>query len=103
MVGVAPGDFDFNTSSFSNCGWYYYLKSSMLWSGPPHCYSNKETNLKKVKDEIVLVMDMNKKTLKFVIDDEDKGDSYIDIPIDKKLYPTVFLCDVDDSVEIVEC
>ena len=103
MVGVAPGDFDLNTSSFNNCGWYLYLRSLLLWSGPPHYYCSKETNFKKVKDEIVLVMDMNKRTLKFLINNEDKGDAYKDIPIEKKLFPTVILCDINDSVEIVEC
>ena len=45
---------------------------------------------------------MKKRTLKFIINNEDKGDSYTNIPIDKPLYPTVLLYRKDDSVEITE-
>ena len=48
-------------------------------------------------------MNMNKRTLKFIIDNEDKGDSYTDIPIDKPLFPAVFLNNTNDSIEIIEC
>ena len=103
MVGVAPFDFDINSSNHSTCGWYFYCYNSGLYSGPPHKYSNKATNLSKVKDEIVIVMDMNKGTLKFIIDNEDKGESYTDIPLDKPISPAVVLWNINDSVEIVEC
>ena len=46
---------------------------------------------------------MNKRTLKFIIDNEDKGESYSDIPIDKPIFPAVLLYNKDDSVEIVKC
>ena len=46
---------------------------------------------------------MKKRTLKFIINNEYKGDSYINIPIDKPIFPTVLLCQPDDSVEITEC
>ena len=107
MVGVAPIDFDINSSSFNTCGWYLYCHSDypnpILWSGPPHNYSAKRTNLNKVKDEIIVIMNMNKRTLKFIIDNEDKGDSYTDIPIDKPLFPAVLLHYTNDSIEIIEC
>ena len=47
-------------------------------------------------------MNMKKRTLKFIINNEDKGESYTDIPIDKPLYPAVCLDNKDDSVEITE-
>ena len=47
-------------------------------------------------------MNMKKRTLKFIIDNEDKGDSYINIPIDKPLFPAVLLYHTNDSVEIIE-
>ena len=46
---------------------------------------------------------MKKGTLKFIINNEDKGDSYTDIPLDKPLYPSVSIYNKDDSVEINEC
>ena len=102
MVGVASIDFDINSSDYSNCGWYFYCYDSKLYSGPPHKYSNKGTNLSKVNDEIIIVMNMNKRTLKFIINNEDKGESYTDIPIDKPLFPVVLLDNSNDSVEILE-
>ena len=47
-------------------------------------------------------MNMNKRTLKFIIDNEDNGDSYTDIPIDKPLFPAVCLYRTNNSVEIIE-
>ena len=105
MVGVAPSDFDINSSSYNTCGYYlwcYYSSPPVLYSGPPFNYSNENTNLSVIKDEIVVVMNMKKRTLKFIINNEDKGDSYTNIPIDKPLYPAVLLYNKDDSVEITE-
>ena len=45
---------------------------------------------------------MKKRTLKFIINNEDKGDSYTNIPIDKPLFPAIWLYSKDDSVEIKE-
>ena len=47
-------------------------------------------------------MNMKKRTLKFIINNEDKGDSYTDIPIDKPIFPAVLLFNTNDSVEILE-
>ena len=44
MIGVAPTDFDINSSSYNNCGWYLYCNDSCLCSGPPFNYSSKNTN-----------------------------------------------------------
>ena len=100
-VGVAPIDFDIlSTQHYGNCGWYLYCRNLTLYSGPPFNYNNKETNLSKIKDEVIVIMNMKKRTLKFIINNEDKGDSYTDIPIDKPLFPAVLLYNKDDSVEI---
>ena len=103
MVGVAPIDFDINSSNYKTCGWYIYCSNSCLYSGPPFNYNRKNTNLSKVNDEIIVVKNMKKRTLKFIINDEDNGDSYTDIPIDKPLFPAVLLYYQNDSVEISEC
>ena len=47
-------------------------------------------------------MNMEKRALKFIINNEDKGVSYTDIPIDKPLAPAICLYDINDSVEINE-
>ena len=109
MIGVAPIDFDINffSSSSDNCGWYlhcnYIFDNPQYYSGPPHNYIYKLTNLNKVKDELIIIMKMNKRTLKFIIDNEDKGESYSDFPIDKPIFPAVLLYNKDDSVEIIKC
>ena len=103
MVGVAPIDFDINSSNHHNCGWYLNCYNSTLYSGPPHNYNGKRTNLRKVNDEIVVVMNMENKTLKFILYNQDKGEQYTDIPIDKPLFPAVLLYNKNSSVEIMEC
>ena len=87
MVGVATIDFDMNSASHEsnkNYGWYYYCYNGGLYSGPPHNYQNKSTNLKSQKNEITVIMNMKKRTLKFIINNEDKGDAFTDIPLDNK-------------------
>ena len=105
MIGIATSDFDFNRASYdtnNNFGWYFYCCNGKLYSGPPHNYQNKGTNLKSKKNEVIVVMNMKKRSLKFIIDGEDKGDSYIDIPLDKPIFPSVLLFAKDDSVEIID-
>ena len=103
LVGVATDDFDINSSSYINCGWYIYCFNSKLCSGPPYNYYNKNTNLGKVDDEVIIVLNVEKKTLKFIINNEDRGESYNNIPLDKPLFPAVFLLNTNDVVEISEC
>ena len=102
-VGVAPIDFDISSSSENTSGWYFACDNSKLYSGPPHNYSGMNSNLNKVKDEIIVVMDMNKGTLKFIINNEDKGESYSKIPLDKPIVPAILIKDTNDSVEILDC
>ena len=106
LVGVSIINFDLHISSYEtnkNCGWYFFCQQSTLYSGPPHNYQNNATNLKRVKGEIKVIMNMKKRTLKFLIDNEDTGDSYTDIPIDIPIVPSVMLYNTNDSMEIIEC
>ena len=102
MIGVAPIDFDINSSGYNACGWYLYCFYSQprLYSGPPFNYDYYESNLNEVNDEIIVVLNFKKQTLKFIINNEDKGDSYANIPIDKPIFPAVLLYNKDDSIEI---
>ena len=101
MIGLAPSDFDINTSNYNTCGWYFYCYDLRLYSGPPFNRDYFRSNLSKIKDEVVVVMNMKKRTLKFIINNEDIGDSYTNIPIDKPLFPAIFLYNKDDSVKIM--
>ena len=100
-VGVAPFNMDMNISNPYKYGWFYNCFSGKLYSCPPQNYDGKIMNLKARKDEITVVMNMNKGTLKFIIDNEDIGYSYTNIPIDNPLVPAVTLYNKDDSVEII--
>ena len=100
-VGIVPKDYDINSSSYC-CGWCFYDYNCLLYSGPPHNYSGKETNLSHIKNEIEIVVNTEKGTMKFIIDNVDKGDSYSDIPFDKPLIPVIFLYRVNDSIEITK-
>ena len=41
MVGVAPIDYDINSSTYNNCGWYFHFQN-YLYSGPPHNFGKKQ-------------------------------------------------------------
>ena len=97
MIGVAPIDFNISSTIYYNYGWYYYLFNSKFRSGPPYNYS-KDTKLPIKSNEIEVILDMNQKTLKFIIGD--KEDAYNNIPIDKPLSPAIFLYHINDSIEI---
>ena len=102
LVGVAPVDFDiYSSEQYQTCGWYLYCSDLTVYSGPPHNYRGIRTNLNTLANEIIVIMNMKKRELKFVLEDEEF--SFNNIPIDKPLYPAVLLCNKDDTVEITEC
>ena len=106
MVGVVPIDFnaekiDYADFTLNICGWFFYCYDMRLYSGPPHNYRNKSTEFKEITNEIILVMNMNKRSLKFILNNIDNGEQYQNIPMDKPLVPCVCLFNAD-KVEIVE-
>ncbi len=103
MVGVATNDFDIHSSNHHTCGWYLNCYNSTLYSGPPHNFNGQRTNVGKVEKEILIEMNMKKRSLKFIVHNQDKGDQITDIPIDKPLFPVVLLYNKNSSVEIIEC
>ena len=105
MIGIATADFDFNRASYdsnNNFGWYYYCYTGGLYPGPQNNYQNKIINLKSKINEVTVVMNMKKRSLKFIIGGEDKGDSYQNIPLEKPIFPSVLLYNINNSVEIIE-
>ena len=50
-----------------------------------------------------MLFDGIKSSLKFIIDGDDKGVSYTNIPLDKEIAPAVTLYDKDDSVQLTNC
>ena len=104
-IGIASEDFDFNSPlpNKNNCSWYFKCKDGCLYSGPPSNLKWFNSNLKKKGNEIIVIMDMNKGTLKFIIDNEEKGNAFENIQTDKPLFPSVLLMNGDDSIQITEC
>ena len=104
-IGIASEDFDFNSPlpNKKNLSWYFKCNDGCLYSGPPSNLDYFESNLKKRGNEIMVIMDMNKGTLKFIIDNEDKGNTFENIPTDKPLFPSVLLMHEGDSIQITEC
>lgn len=93
----------------NNAGYYLFIKNSKLFSGSPFNYKNKKTNLKIINDEIVIIMDIKEKSLKFLIDKESdniyedsKNIYYKDIQTDNPFFPTLLLYDENDSVVFLE-
>jgi len=102
IVGVAPYDFDISNSTYQDCGWYFCCCCSGLFSGAPHNYKNKKTsNNYDVGNDIIMIMDTTKGILKCIIEDKNEEILYTDIPLDKPLFPAIFLKDKNDSIEII--
>ena len=101
-IGIATSDFNINKSTYTNCGWYLYIWNNTLVSGPPHNFKNIPTQLKKINDEITVVMNMKERTLKYIIENEDII-AFNNIPVDKPIFPAIFMYYENDSVEIIKC
>jgi len=51
MVGIAPKDFDINSSMYDNCGWYYSLSDNSLHSEPKLENKHKEILKSDIKED----------------------------------------------------
>ena len=100
LVGISQDEEELNPSLNNINGWYFYCFNSTLYSGKPHNYKNKQTNLDKIDKDIIISFDMNKATLSFI--SKNKKESYYNIPLDKPLYPSILLHDEYDTIEINE-
>ena len=99
-VGIVPKDYNISTSSLYSCGWCFYNFYPALYSGPPYNYNKKETNLSQIKNEIIIVANTEKGTLKFIVDKVDKGDSFNNISFEQPFVPVIFLYSSNYSVEV---
>ena len=81
----------------------FYLYSNSLYSGPPYNYNGKRKKAKSAKEEITLIMNMKEQILKFLLDNRDFNICYNDIPIDKPLYPAIFMYYQNDSLQFIKC
>lgn len=108
FTGVAPCDIDQNEENCNSCGWYFNCCDSTLHSGPPHNYKRKEYGPRREMGEYVktgdivgVVMDTTKNELSFVLDGENFGVAYKEIPLDKPIAPCAILYYKGDSVELI--
>ena len=102
MVGVAPIDFDYNSSDYTKCGWYINCKDSSLYSGPPYNFIAKYHELNNsIEEEIIVILDLEQRTLGFSTYKYEEEICYTEIPMNKLLVPVILLYDENDSVEII--
>ena len=84
-------------------GWFYHFGVGGLYCGAPHYYHNYHSKHNSVSvnnyKDIKVVMDMKNKILKFIINNEER-ERYENIPLDKPLFPSVYLLDLNDSLKI---
>ena len=101
VIGLAPENFDINNSTYTNCGWYLCCCCGFLFSGEPHNYKGKKIEAKENKNKnniydlknktITLIMNMRTGCLMYANENQKAIEIYSNIPVDKKLYPVVFL------------
>ena len=84
-------------------GWFYHFGVGGLYCGAPHYYHNYQSKNNSVSvnnyKDIKVIMDIKNKILKFVINNEER-ECYENIPLDKPLYPSVYLYNLNDSLKI---
>ena len=100
IIGVAPENFDIKKSTYTDCGWYLCCCCGHLFSGGPHNYKDKKISNKfNLKSKVItLIMDMKLGSFKYAIDSDKPIEIYSKLPIDKPLFPVVFLKYKDDKV-----
>ena len=86
-----------------NLGWFFHISNSKLYSDAPQYFRGKKIKLKQIEDEMKIIMNMEKGTLKLIVDDEDKGALYENIPTNEPIVPAVLLNEKNDSVKIIPC
>eukprot|EP00056_Hartaetosiga_gracilis_P016425 m.502 g.502 ORF g.502 m.502 type:complete len:551 (-) comp408_c0_seq1:51-1703(-) len=103
--GIAPSSFDINTSNmFSDSGWFFFMSSGNLYSGPPTSYGGHPYGDVRVDAEngvVEVVVDRDERTISFVVNGEDKGIAYKDVFGDgDDLRACVILYHENDKVHI---
>jgi len=101
MIGVAPFG-EKITTGWS--GWYFMTISSTLYSGPPMNFSSLKyanTGALVSGSTVKVRLNMNTKTISFVINGVDCGVAYSNIPVDIELCLSIMIFYKNDSVEII--
>ena len=100
-LGVATSDFNIN-ANYSHCGWYLYVYNQRLYTSNENNIANKNFKADIPKSEIKILMNMKERTLKFIIDGKDNGIAFKDIPLDKPLYPAIYMYYENDSLQFIK-
>ena len=100
-LGIATSDFNIN-ENYRHCGWYLYVWNQRLYSQNQDNIANKYFNADVPKNEVKIVVNMKERTLKFIIDGKDNGIAFKDIPLDKPLYPAIFMYYTNDSLQFIK-
>lgn len=102
LIGIGPENINNETQFYVNC-WSFICGSSQLSikSANTTKYLNHSGKLKK-GDIVGVVVDREKGTLSFAINDVDYGIACNNIPLEDKLYPIVLINDVNQTVELLD-
>ena len=100
-LGVATSDFNIN-ENYRHCGWYLYIWNQRLYSQNQDNIADKNFQADLPKNEVKIVMNMKERTLKFIIDGKDNGIAFKDIPLEKPLYPAIFMYYKNDSLQFIK-
>ena len=101
FLGVATSDFNIK-ENYDHCGWYLYVWNQELYTSNQNNIANKNFKAEFPKNEVKIVMNMKEGTLKFIIDGKDNGIAFKDIPLDKPLYPAIYMYYENDSLQFIK-
>ena len=101
LIGIGPENPDNEMQFYVQC-WSFICGISQLSikSGNITKYYNHSGKLKK-GDVVEVVVDREKGTLGFAINDVDYGIACKNIPLEDKLYPIVMINDINQEVELI--
>jgi len=104
MVGISPANINRKDQQlYTKCGWYFYCNNSTLHSGPPTSYSNRSySNTGQLSQDatVSVKLDVDRKTISYIINGMDYGVAYQNIPTQGKLCFCVLMSNANDTVEL---
>jgi len=98
MIGLAPNTTNKNGLNYATCGWYYYVNSGGLYSQEG---TNNKAYCEPMNEGSIIEVVYANNAIEFIIDNVRKGYAHINLPSNLTLYPSIDICGVGISVQLM--